>query len=332
MADYHTALSQAAGFILQNDQFLLVNHVNPDGDATSSLLAMGLILEKLGKQVVMANEGSTPQKFSFLPGAENILNASTNPRKNRFQNIITCDCADFSRVGSLKEWFADDYQLLNIDHHPTNDGFGSLNLVQNRAAATAEIVYDLMKKLQFECFPALAKCIYTGLMTDTGGFRYSNTTSHVMEIASDLLAYEVKPNEIADRVLESITRAHLELLKKALTTLEISEEGRMASLSVKVEDMIETGALPEDLDGIVHYARNIEGVEVGILYKEQKDGKVKVSLRSRDYVNVADIALSFGGGGHIRAAGCTFYGTLEEAREAFKAKLHESFLFQGEEK
>lgn len=326
MKDYQASLSQAAGFIRGHQSFLLVNHVNPDGDATSSLLAMGLILKKMGKEVVMANEGPTPKKFSFLAGSEELLNASFIKQEERFSAVITCDCADFSRVGNLVEWFAQDYELLNIDHHPTNDLFGSVNLVRSNAAATAEVVYDLLKELRMECFPELATCIYTGLMTDTGGFRYSNTTPYVMEIASELLAYGVRTDRIADQVLELITMAHLNLLKRALTTLEVSEEGRVASLAVSVDDMEETGALPEDLDGIVHYAKNIEGIEVGILYKGQKGGKVKVSLRSREYINVAEIALSLGGGGHIRAAGCTFNGTLAEAKIEISRKLKEAFL------
>lgn len=329
MNDYQQSLSRAADFIRRHQRFLLVNHVNPDGDATASLLALGLILKKLGKEVVMANEGPTPRKFSFLPGYEELLNASQVTPQEKFNTVITCDCGDFSRIGKVAEWFADDYQLLNIDHHPTNDGFGTINLVRTNAAATCEVIYDLMQELKCQCFPELAMCIYTGLMTDTGGFRYSNTTSKVMNIASELLAYQVRPDQIADRVLESISKAHLELLKRALPTLELRENDRVASLTVTYRDMVETEALPEDLDGIVHYARNLEGIEVGILFKEREDHSVKVSLRSKEYINVAEIALSFGGGGHVRAAGCTIHGTLDEAKNKIYASLHEAFARQG---
>ena len=187
-----------------------------------------------------------------------------------------------------------------------------------------------MPQQQRKSFPELAMCIYTGLMTDTGGFRYSNTTSYVMNIASELLVHQVRPDYIADRVLESITRAHLALLKRALPTLEFEAGDRMASLTVTHQDMVETGALSEDLDGIVHYAKNLEGIEVGILYKEKEDGSVKVSLRSREYINVAEIALSLGGGGHIRAAGCTIHGTIKEANNIINEKLNEAFLRQEE--
>jgi len=330
MKDYQQCLSQAADFIQRHQRFLLVNHVNPDGDATASLLAMGLILKKMGKEVVMVNEGPTPRKFSFLTGFEEILNASQVTPEEKFTVIISCDCGDFFRIGKVAEWFAEDYQLLNIDHHPTNEGFGTVNLVRTNAAATCEVIYDLMKELKCQCFPELATCIYTGLMTDTGGFRYSNTTSNVMNIASELLTYQVRPDQIADRVFETITRAHLELLKRALPTLEFRENNRVASITVTHQDMVETEALPEDLDGIVHYAKNLEGIEVGILFKEREDQTVKVSFRSKEYINVAEIALSFGGGGHIRAAGCTIHGTIEEAKSKIYASLREAFLRQGE--
>lgn len=330
MKDYQDSLSQAADFIGRHQCFLLVNHVNPDGDATASMLAMGMILRKLGKEAVMANEGSTPQKFSFLSGFSDIKNGSLNQSEEKFNAIISCDCGDFSRIGKLTQWFAEEYELLNIDHHPTNDGFGTVNLVRTNASATAEVIYDLLKELKVPPFPELATCIYTGLMTDTGGFRYSNTTPYVMNIASELLDHQVRPDQIADRVLESITRAHLALLKRALPTLEFGEEERIASLTVTQQDMVETGALLEDLDGIVHYAKNIEGIEVGILYKEKEEGNVKVSLRSKEYINVADIALSLGGGGHIRAAGCTICESIEEAKNIINKKLKEAFLRQGE--
>ena len=330
MKGYQQFLSQAAAFIGGHDRFLLVNHVNPDGDATASMLAMGLILKKLGKEAVMVNEGATPRKFSFLSGYADIINASLIQSDEKFTAIITCDCGDFSRVGKVAQWFAEGYELLNIDHHPTNDSFGTVNLVRTNASATAEVIYDLTKELNFPLFPELAMCIYTGLMTDTGGFRYSNTTSYVMNIASELLVHQVRPDYIADRVLESITRAHLALLKRALPTLEFEAGDRMASLTVTHQDMVETGALSEDLDGIVHYAKNLEGIEVGILYKEKEDGSVKVSLRSREYINVAEIALSLGGGGHIRAAGCTIHGTIKEANNIINEKLNEAFLRQEE--
>jgi bifunctional oligoribonuclease and PAP phosphatase NrnA len=329
MSEIQASLEAAARFITENEHFLVVNHVNPDGDATGSLLAMGWLLKQLGKQVTLVNEGTTPDKFMFLPGATGIENADAVKEVPSHDVVITCDCADFSRVGRVEDWFAEGYCLLNIDHHPTNDLFGTVNLVRVDAAATAEVIFDLIQHMEVELTQELATCLYTGLLTDTGGFRYSNTTPHVMQAASSLLSHGVAPGAIAERVLEAITKPHLELLKRALQTLEFTDEDQVASMTVTLADMRETGAAGEDTEGLVNYARNVEGVEVGILYKEVPDGKIKVSMRSRSQVDVAAIATAFGGGGHVRASGCTIHGSIEEAKKRVEEKVSEALQEAG---
>jgi phosphoesterase RecJ-like protein len=321
MSSYQASLEAAARFLNEHQHFLVVNHVNPDGDATGSLLAMGWVLRQLGKQATLVNEGETPGKFMFLPGAEAILNASAQAEHHTYDAVITCDCADFARVGSVEAWFVPERKLLNIDHHPTNDLFGTTNLVRVDAAATAEIIFDLVKHMRLPLNKELATCLYTGMLTDTGGFRYSNTTPYIMEAASELLAHGVEPAAIAERVLESITKAHVGLLQRSLQTLELSDGDKAAYLTVTLNDLEETGASNEDTEGLVNYGRNIEGVEVGILLKEVADGKVKVSFRSRSEVDVAAIAKSLGGGGHVRAAGCTVSGTLDEVKAIVTQKV-----------
>lgn len=331
MSSYKASLEAAARFLKQHQYFLVVNHVNPDGDATGSLLAMGWLLRQLDKQVTLVNEGKTPAKFMFLPGADDILNASERAEHPTYGTIITCDCADFARVGEVAAWFTQERELLNIDHHPTNDLFGTVNLVRTDAAATAEIIFDLVKHMGLPLGKELATCLYTGLLTDTGGFRYSNTTPYVMEAASELLAHGVEPAAIAERVLESITKAHVSLLQRSLQTLELTDNDKAAYLTVTLTDLIETGANNEDTEGLVNYGRNIEGVEVGVLFKEVADGKVKVSFRSRSEVDVAAIAKSFGGGGHVRAAGCTVSGTIVEVKKAVSQKVSAALRECGNE-
>jgi hypothetical protein len=187
-SDYEKQLSAAADFIREHDDFLVVSHVNPDGDAVSSTLAVGHLLGQLGKTYELANEGRTPQKFYRLAGAETIVNVSASPFTRSFKHIISVDCADFGRIGAVDRHFDIDYKLLNIDHHPTNDRFGAVPLVKDDAAATVEIISDLAHQLQADWSMPLCECIYTGLLTDTGGFRYSNTSPKVMAIASDMLA------------------------------------------------------------------------------------------------------------------------------------------------
>ncbi|CEH31947.1 exopolyphosphatase [Aneurinibacillus migulanus] len=330
MSSYKASLEAAASFLNEHDHFLVVNHVNPDGDATGSLLAMKWILHRLGKQATLVNEGETPVKFMFLPGADEIIDASVQAERHTYDAIITCDCADFARIGEVKMWFAPNCALLNIDHHPTNDLFGTVNLVRTDAAATAEIIFDLINHIQLVPGKELATCLYTGLLTDTGGFRYSNTTSHVMAAASELLGYGVEPGSIAERVLESITKAHISLLQRSLQTLQLTDDDKAAYLTVTLSDLTATGASSEDTEGIVNYGRNIDGVEVGVLFKEVAEDQIKVSFRSRSEVDVASIAKSLGGGGHIRAAGCTVAAPLMEAKRIVIQKVSEALRECGD--
>ena len=309
---YQDHLEAAKEFIAANDDFLVVSHINPDGDAVSSTCAMGLILQALNKKCTMINEGQIPRKFHLLPGSREIVNYSAGGISRKFQRVICVDCADYQRVDKVSELYADDVQILNIDHHPTNNRYGTVNVIFAEAAATAEILHDLAEHLQIPWNEPLATCIYTGLMTDTGGFRYANTTPKVMRIAAKLLAHGVNGNRMAEELLERISYAHIHLLKKALATLSFSADKKISWLVVSKQDYEECGASNEDLEGLVNYPRNIEGVEVGILFKEQRDGQIKISLRSSGTANVAKIAQSFGGGGHIRAAGATIAGELDE--------------------
>lgn len=315
-SSYPQSLEEAKSYLLNRDRFLVVSHVNPDGDAAGSTLAVGQILGQLGKTFFMINEGPVPAKFNMLPGWGNILDYSTAAQTGEvpaFDCVIAVDCADYSRMGEVTRLYPGGIPLLNIDHHPTNDGYGSVNLVRPDAAATAEVLYDLAVTLNLDWKKPLAECIYTGLMTDTGGFRYSNTTPKVLAIASDMLARGAEGYMLADRLLEKLTFSQVAILQKALNTLSFSDDKRIAWMSLTTEDIQESGADNGALDGLVSYPRNIEGVEVGLLFKQISPKQVKVSLRSNRSVDVAAIAQRFGGGGHVRAAGCTVNETLQDA-------------------
>ncbi|MDU0201311.1 bifunctional oligoribonuclease/PAP phosphatase NrnA [Paenibacillus sp. PFR10] len=311
--EYSQQLEAAAKFIEQHDDFLVVSHIQPDGDAASSTYAMGWLLSQLGKTFTMMNEGPMPSKFSYLWGSDQVLDFSKEITSRRYKTIISVDCADFSRIGRVSTLFDEQAQLLNVDHHPTNDRFGSCHLIKHDAAATVQILYDLAIHMNMSLNLAIGDCIYTGLLTDTGGFRYSNTSPEVMQIGASLLALGVQGSEIAEQVLERVTYSQIVLLQKALSTLSFAHDRKLAWLAVSLADLESTGASSEDLDGLVNYPRNVEGVEVGMLFKEKAPGIIKVSLRSSGLVDVAAIAQSLGGGGHVRASGCTIQGTIEEA-------------------
>jgi phosphoesterase RecJ-like protein len=309
---YNEQLAMSKQFIEAHDDFLVVSHIQPDGDAASSTCAVGWLLHQLNKKYTMVNEGKIPDKFKYLWGYSTISDFSSIDINKKFKYIITVDCADYSRIGRVNELFAEDAIILNIDHHPTNDRYGAINFIDNDAAATVVLLYDLLENMKISWSLDIANCIYTGLLTDTGGFRYANTSTKVMRIASALITHGVNANHMAEELLEKLTVPHIYLLKKALNSLSFSGNKQISWVHLSLEDMKSSNASSEDVEGIVNYPRNIEGVEVGIFFKEIEDNKVKVSFRSSGKVDVAQLAQVFGGGGHVLASGATMEGSIEE--------------------
>ncbi|EXG83088.1 DHH family phosphoesterase [Saccharibacillus sacchari] len=324
MRTYEQDLIGARQFIEQHDDFLVVAHVQPDGDAVSSTLAVGWLLSRLGKTFTMINEGPIPQRMTYMEGSEQILDMSLTERTRTYGNVICVDCADFKRVGLVSEWMEEGSNMLNIDHHPTNDEYGTQTLIKADAAATAEILYDLVKLFDLGWDRNIAEMLYTGILTDTGGFRYSSTSPKVMRIASHLLELGVNGPDLADSLLEQLTKPQFDVLTLSLATLQMSENGKVAWVHVTPEHMVQAGASNEDLEGIVNYPRNIQGVEVGVLFKVINENAVKASMRSAGKVDVAAIAAEFGGGGHVRAAGCRLEGTLEQVTALVIERIKQS--------
>ena len=312
MRDYEQELQQSQQFLTKHDDFLIVSHVQPDGDAVSSTLVVGWLLSCLGKKYVMVNEGAVPSRMLDLEHASDIINLSVAPLDRKFSYVICVDCADFARIGTVKHYLNEDVKILNIDHHATNDSYGAVNYIVPDAAATAEILFGLVTYMKLQLTTPVATALYTGLLTDTGGFRYSNTTPKVMQIASELLKYDVDGPGICQRLLEEMSLAQMKLLTRALNNLFMSEDGKISWLIVNEQDLAATGAVYEDLEGLVNYPRNIQGVEVGLLFKVINENAVKVSMRSAGLVDVAAVAHHFGGGGHVRAAGVKMQGNVND--------------------
>ncbi|MFB9329745.1 bifunctional oligoribonuclease/PAP phosphatase NrnA [Paenibacillus aurantiacus] len=310
---YAGQLDRALAFMQEGEHYLIVSHVQPDGDAISSTLVTAWLLAKLGKTFVMMNESAVPLRLGYLQGTSHIQNMNEVPEEIRFDRVIAVDCADYKRIGLISERFAPGCELLNIDHHPTNDHFGTVNLIRADAAATVEILYDLIEHAGISLDVEAGTAVYTGLLTDTGGFRYSSTSPRVMQIASAILMLGVSGHLLAEHLLEKMTKAQLLLLQRGLANLTFSSDNRIAWITVGHADLAATGATSEDLEGLVNYARNVEGVDVGMLFKEAADGCVKVSLRSSGAANVSAIAQTFGGGGHVRAAGCRLDMSMTDA-------------------
>lgn len=317
--NYTGQLEAAARFIHEQDHFLVLAHVFPDGDAFGSTFAMGHLLQKLNKSFTLANEDHLPQKYAYLSRELDIVKTETVIDVPN--HVISLDCADYSRLGSITERISSSSKILNIDHHPTNDHYGELHVIRADAAATAEIMFDLIEHMQIPWSKELATAVYTGMLTDTGGFRYANTTPELLEKASKLLQYGVEANQLSYELLEKRSKAHMKLLKRSLQTLAFDHAGRICWMIVTEKDIVQTKASIEDLDGLINYPRNIEGVEAGVLFKQMDKNTVKVSLRSMDPVNVSVVASRLGGGGHRNASGVTMKGSLNEVVEQVISEL-----------
>ncbi len=294
-------------------RFLLALHEAPDGDAVGSNLAMAAALAALGKEAQVVSADPVPRLFDFLPGVDEVLEPgeATGP----WDVALLLDCSDADRVGGAATLVAQAAVVCNVDHHKTNQGFGHVRWVDPAAAATGELVYHLLQGLRALWTPAMAQCLYTAISTDTGSFRFEQTTAATHRIAARLIELGADPAQVVNNVYDTRSLASLRLLRLALERLEVHPDGHVAWITLPRPVLESAGASDEDAEGLVNYARSVEGVEVGLLFREVEDGRVKVSLRSRARVDVADLASVMGGGGHPRAAGCLLDGGLEVAVE-----------------
>ena len=299
--------------IKKYDNFLITSHVNPDGDNIGSSLALKIFLEQLGKEATLVLDDQVPSCFSFLPQAEEIKEYS--PELNvDFEVLFTLDSGDYDRIGDVAN-LIDDQIIVNIDHHVDNTLYGNYNLV-TEAAATGELIYQLIEKVDKSYLNhQLAITIATALVTDTGSFKYSNTTAQTHEIMAELLSYDIDVNNIIRHIFENNTYQGLMLRAKVLEGLEVDETGKVAWVKISQDVLEETNATWEDAEGMVSYPRSLEGVEVAVLFKEQEEDEIKVSLRSNEYFPVNEVAHQFDGGGHSRAAGCLIKSNLKAAEE-----------------
>ncbi|HLF48779.1 MAG TPA: bifunctional oligoribonuclease/PAP phosphatase NrnA [Methylomirabilota bacterium] len=296
---------------------LMLGHVHPDGDVLGTLLGLGLALESAGWAVTYAGPHPVPDVLAFLPGAERWQVWARAPRT--FDVIVLTDCPNDGRTEGLLEGArGPSSQVLNIDHHPDNRRFGSVNWIDVAAAATGEMVFDLVKALGLKVTRDIALNLFTAVHTDTGSFRYSNTTARTFQVAAELTAAGAEPALVSDRLYQRRPKDALITLGEVLRRVEVSPDGRVAWLTVPRGLTSEPFMAAEDL---VTYPRSIEGVKVAVLLREEAPGVVKASLRGKGEIPVNRIAHRFGGGGHENAAGCTLSGTLEDATATLLAAV-----------
>jgi phosphoesterase RecJ-like protein len=301
-------------------RILVATHTEPDGDAVRSLLAMGLALERLDKRTTLYIESLIPAVYQFLPAVDRIERCLQRP--HGCDVAVVLDCGDLPRIGNGWRAVGRMPSLINIDHHVSNAGFGSHSLIDRQACATAEIVYRLIQALGVPLDKAIATCIYTGILTDTGSFRFANTNAAAFAISREMMEFGVDPYGVARHVYGSYSLGRIKLLNLALNSIEISRNGKLSLMTVTRSMLEETRTQQEDVDGLINYARRIEDVRVAALIQEQSNGRttangrvrLHVSLRSDGSVDVAALASTFGGGGHHSAAGFQTESTLAEIK------------------
>ncbi|MFH1624942.1 MAG: bifunctional oligoribonuclease/PAP phosphatase NrnA [Pseudomonadota bacterium] len=298
--------------IRKNQTFLIASHINPEGDAIGSALALAISLDSIGKEVTVFNQDPTPQILQFLPKSAEIIHEIDE--SCNFDAVFVLDCSDLERLGTGVNSIKGMKKIINIDHHITNTRFGDLELVNPRSSSTAELVYAIIKNIPVEITREVAVNIYTAILTDTGAFCNSNTTVEAFRIATEMVGIGVNPGEIAEKVYQSQPASRLRLLGLVLNSLEIFDNGRIASVVVTLSMLREAGAGPDLTEDIVNYPKSVLGVKVAVLFREVARKFYKTSFRSHNDVNVADIAREFGGGGHPNASGCTIQGSLAEVK------------------
>tara|TARA_B100001971_G_C18262534_1_gene588354 strand:- start:4350 stop:5321 length:972 start_codon:yes stop_codon:yes gene_type:complete len=309
-------MNQIINLLKNSNHILIASHANPDGDAIGALIALGVSLDALNNKTTLYNESPIPAIYRFLPTVDRIVRHIDD--QNLFDTAVILDCGDLERIGNALSTISRIPHIINIDHHVTNTRFGEFNLIDPSACATSEIVYRLIRRMEAAINLATATSIYTGILTDTGSFRFSNTNKAAFDICAEMVALGVEPYSIAQLVYGTYSLGRIKLLNLALDSIEISKNRKLSMMVVTQEMLNETGTKPEDIDGFINYAKGIEDVQVAVLIQELFNDKKEVqshehfhvSLRSNGTLNVAEIASTFGGGGHSNAAGFSIESTL----------------------
>ena len=311
------SLAAILDVIRRGERFLVCSHSRPDGDAVGSILAMGMLLEQLGKRADLVTADRVPSVYRGLPGAASIRTAFRVHGPYDAVILLECDGLERAKLRGLEPFFH-----VNIDHHATGRAFGHVNWIDRQAASVGEMVHRLVKFAGATVTHEMATCLYTTVLTDTGGFCYGATRASTFALAEELTQAGADPVRIAQDIYFSTATSKLLLLGAALSNLK--REGRLAWLWVTHQDMVRTCAAEEDCEGIVNYAICIAGVETAVFLRELPEGTIRLSLRSKGRVNVSAIAAQLGGGGHENAAGLTLEGPVSRALNEILTALRPS--------
>lgn len=313
-------LNEIVRVIAGAENIVIAAHIFPDADALGSQLALGNILESLGKNVVLYSEAGVPKLYDFMPGSENLV---ISPLEwDSFDCAIALDCGDRLRLGKEVNNFLKIQPVVVIDHHSGHQEFGDVRWVEEGMGSTGEMVFDLAQALNGSISYDTAYCLYAAIVSDTGSFKYSLTTANTFRVAKELAERGVKPFEVAAKLFDNFTLNRLHLLRSVLDTMELYKNGSIAVIHVTREMFSSAGANQGDVENFINYPRSLESVNVAVFLKETDDGLISASLRSKGaWCDVAKIAAKFGGGGHKHAAGFKKDAAISEIREQLLSEI-----------
>ena len=304
--------------------FLIVSHVNPDGDAIGSSLAMGRYLTCLGKQVIVMLDSPVPDVYRFLPDADGIYQPDLYNKQVQVEAVISLECPNKGRMGKVNDKLSGHEFIICIDHHLDSIEYGKLNWIDTSYSSVGEMLWALFKQAGFELDNAVAEQLYTAVMTDTGRFRFDNTSPRTMLCASELIAAGAQPDKISREVYYTTLPSTMILRGLVLSSIRFEADNRICHISLTNKMLEQAGADKTEAEGLIDSTLFSRGVELGAMFKEDNDSVTRVSLRSVKRINVARIAKEYGGGGHFNAAGVDFNGPVHQARDAIVKRLKEA--------
>jgi phosphoesterase RecJ-like protein len=320
----NTSLAGMAEIFRNHQRFAVLSHFRPDGDAIGSTLAVGLALQAMGKTVVMLNEDPVPTTLAFMPGSEQIQRPTTPVD---VEVVIAVDCANRERLGAkcLEMVAGEGRTWVNIDHHRSNEGYGEFHYIDSISPATGQILYEFLASQNLPLTKEIGDNLYVAISTDTGSFQYESVTARTYEIGAELMRIGVNVSQLARDTYENFPLRRIQLLRGLLNVMQITHGGKVSSWALTQALAQEVGIQPEDSEGLIDTLRSIEGVLIAVYFEEMPDGKIRLSLRSKDNrLDVGKIAAHFGGGGHALAAGIRMAGPLPLAQQKIFAALDEA--------
>lgn len=334
MNQKNTSLSTICRALKKMDHFLLASHVNPEGDAVASVLALDSLLRRLGKKTTIACEDAFPERLGCL--SDKRWNQAKNiPAGRKFDALVVADCPTLERIGTVNQLLSPQTKIFNIDHHISNTLFGHYNYIQPSASACGEVIYDMFKQFKLKINKDEATALYVSISTDTGSFKYSNTTVKSHQIASELIKTGIDIEFINDALYATYSLEKIQLYSLLLGRVKTSEDGTIAWVGLTKNDLKNTRATYEDTEGFIDFLKYIKEVKFSFFMSEMSggpNGQVRVSFRSKGKYDVAQVAAQFGGGGHKKAAGCTIPGTLEQATQLILEQIKIAFVKQSKNK